>query len=1349
MTPDEWQSIKAALNEALDLDPGERARYLERCAPHIRREVESLIHAYEEADARSAQGLVLSWPGTSFFEGHPVGGSFGPYRTISVLGVGGMGTVWLAERADGLFKRQLALKLPHSPVMGRAMSERFTREREILASMSHPNIGRLLDAGITEEGQPYLALEYVAGLPITTYCDQQRLTVPQRLRLFQQVLSAVQYAHAHLVVHRDLKPSNILVTDEGQVRLLDFGIAKLLVEGEARETELTRLGGRALTPDYAAPEQILGAPITTATDIYALGILAYELLTGRRPYRLKHDSQASLEEAIVGADPIAPSRTTIGENAALTRSTTPKKLRVALKGDLDTIVCKALQKLPSARYATADAFAEDIGRFLRAETVLARRPSWSYRTLRFARRHRLGIGVCCALLITLLAGFAATLYEARLAAIERDTALQAQASSLVQTAAARLRGGDVAGALGIILEVLSRQRSQHSYTPQALGVFQEARAADAQLLALEGHEDRLLFASFSPDGHSIVTASNDHTARVWNAATGREQRVLAGHADIVDSAVFSPDGRRVLTGSYDKSARLWDAVSGAETLRLNGHDRPVMSALFSSDGLNIVTASTDRTARVWDAASGRALVVLKASGRLTSAAFSPDGKHIIGSADDRTARIWDVNSQRELLSLIGHTDRIWSAEYSPDGNRAATASEDRTARIWNATSGQLIVLLNGHTDRVNRASFSPDGERIVTASDDKTARIWDAASGQQLSLLSGHADRVWSAAFSADGGRIVTTSTDRTARVWDTHPSRQLAELKGHTARLWSAAYSADGLRIITSSVDGTARIWDAVSGQPLAVLTGHSDSVNDAHFSPNGSRAVTASDDRTARVWDAATGRQVLTLNGHADRVSSASFSPDGERIVTASLDKTARIWEAASGRELMALRGHTDRVWFAAFSPDGRRIVTTANDNTARIWDAATGRSLLVLNGHDDRVWSAAFSPDGRYVATASEDKTARVWDGTSGQQILVLNGHAGRVVTAQFAPDGRTLVTASDDKTARLWDAANGLPLSVLSGHQDRVQSAGFSPDGRRVVTASFDGTARVWMVETMPIDEQINWAEAALFEPLASAERVALGLPTPPLVRHWPSPATRCDHAAAAPYDPERRDRGVPPAKIVPDIALIACHTPGSPLDEARRIFEEGRAAWAGAQTRRARDELEKALSMHYAAAGIDLAALLTDRAAGMLDVPRALTLYEQGWQDGIPIAAFKLGELYEQGVSLVNDETPLLPANSQQAWAWYTKAAAVGEPNALARFARKADDAAALHDTDDAQKNSLLLEAFGYYARAAEQARRADWPDGLWRSWRYRRASLARVLAHEGMMQDIAVAFARVREGGRP
>src|SRR5580698_4662708 len=818
-----------------------------------------------------------------------VGKHFGPYQVLALLGHGGMGSVWLAKRSDGLFTRQVALKLIHPALRSRILSERFAREREILASLNHPHIARLLDAGSAEDGQSYLALDYVAGTPLTTYCDECHLSVRERLELYRQVLSAVQYAHAHLVIHRDLKPANILVTAEGEVQLLDFGIAKLLSEGEAKETELTQLGGRAMTPDYAAPEQILGAPVTTAADVYALGVMLYELLTGERPYRPKRDSRGALEEAIMQDDPVAPSRVTPSEATAATRDTTTRKLVSALKGDLDTIVIKALKKTPAERYATANALDQDIARYLQGEVVLAQPDSVSYRALKFARRHRVALGAAAVLLLTLAGGLTATTYEAGLATEQRDAALDAHFRLLTQTAAERVKQADVAAGMGIILEVLSRNRARQTYSPEALSVFQEARASDTAISAITGHTERVRSVAYSPDGTRIVTASFDNTARIWDATTGQQVMQLNGHTDRLRYTAFSPDGLRVVTASHDKTARIWDAVTGRQIVQLNGHTDAVRSATFSSDGSRVVTGSYDGTARIWDAATGKQLTLLAGhSDRVTSAGFSPDGTRVVTACFDRTAHIWDVATGKEIRVLSGHTGQLTWAVFSPDGRRVATASYDKTARIWDATTGQQLLLLSGHTLLLEDVAFSADGRYVITASDDKTTRVWDAATGRQLMLLIGHTDPVIGAAFSPDGLQIASASDDRTVRIWNSSLGSQHLPLVGHTQVVPGAEFSPDGRRVATASADKTVRIWDTASGQQLLLLSGHTGLVLSALFSPDNKRVVTASDDGTARVWDAVSGRQMLVLDGHTQAVEGAAFTSDGARIVTASADKT-----------------------------------------------------------------------------------------------------------------------------------------------------------------------------------------------------------------------------------------------------------------------------------------------------------------------------------------------------------------------------------------------------------------------------------------------------------------------------
>jgi len=531
-----------------------------------------------------------------------------------------------------------------------------------------------------------------------------------------------------------------------------------------------------------------------------------------------------------------------------------------------------------------------------------------------------------------------------------------------------------------------------------------------------------------------------------------------------------------------------------------------------------------------------------------------------------------------------------------------------------------------------------------------------------------------------------------------------------------------------------------------VAVLSGHGDYVNCAAYSPDGTRIVTASSDKTVRIWDADTGAQLTVLTGHDGVVTSAVYSPDGKRIVTASFDKTARVWDARTGAQLAVLSGHGGNVNSATYSPDGTRIVTASQDKTVRIWDARTGVQLVVLPGHTDIVYSAAYSHDGSRIVTASQDKTARIWDAHTNAQLAVLPGHNGIVNSVAYSPDDSRIVTASFDKTARVWDARTGAQLAVF-GHGDAVESAAYSPDGTRIVTASDDNSARIWDAH-IPADiaAQIMWAASAQTDPLPDVDRNRLGLPPDSRVRAPSTQGSACDQAAAAFYDPDRTSPGLMQATIIADVANSACSLEiAESGNSARIVYERGRALLAKHDPAGAKRQFELAVSANYRAARVDLANLLVAPAAGYLDPGRALSLYAQAWDSGVQIAAFKVGELYEHGVHGSDPAgNNLLAPDPSKAWLWYQKGADAGEPNALARFAER-DEAKALADASQQSSDTLLLQAFKFYAASAERAHDEDWPDDAWRNWRYRRASLARILAREGMMQQVADAYHVIRE----
>jgi eukaryotic-like serine/threonine-protein kinase len=447
LPPERGRQVDAAFRQALELEPAEQATYLRRIGvedPELAGWVASLLQAVDEAEdfLSDADGLLapdllgeLAGESDSLAPGRRIG----RYRLLHEIGRGGTGVVYVAERADEEFEQRVALKVLRRGLDTDDVLRRFRAERQILASLDHPNIARLYDGGALDDGRPYLVMEHVAGVPITEFCDARRLGVDERLRLFLMVCDAVRYAHRNLIVHRDLKPSNILVTDDGQVKLLDFGIAKLLSPAPPT-TPPTRTGQRWLTPEYASPEQVRGGRITTASDVYQLGVLLYVLLSGHHPYPLRHESPAAIEQMICERSPTRPSSAVVRSAAsapaacsaagiAERRRTEPRRLRGRLRGDLDTIVLTALQKEPERRYGTVTELADDIGRHLTGHPVAARRDGWSYRAAKLVRRRPALLGGGLALLLA-AAGYTLTLrahaeqleQERNLARAEREQA---------------------------------------------------------------------------------------------------------------------------------------------------------------------------------------------------------------------------------------------------------------------------------------------------------------------------------------------------------------------------------------------------------------------------------------------------------------------------------------------------------------------------------------------------------------------------------------------------------------------------------------------------------------------------------------------------------------------------------------------------------------------------------------------------------------------------------------------------------------------------------------------------------------------------------------------------------------
>jgi serine/threonine-protein kinase len=594
--PSGWSRLDALLDEALELPLDGRRGLLERIGrddPALRERVEQLL----AADAAAGDFLddgAGAWlrsggltPAVRAEDGSlDVGARVGPYRVLHELGRGGMGIVYRAERADGEFEQVVALKLVRRGLDGDDITVRFRRERQILAQFDHPAIARLLDGGLHTDGRPYFAMELVEGEPITTYCDRQSLPIEARVRLLSRACDAVQYAHGRLVVHRDLKPANIFVTATGDLKLLDFGIAKLLTFDDAIEaTKLTRTGQRPLTPAYAAPEQLRDEPVSTATDVYALGVILFELLAGRRPAA---SAGSGFDRTSLDAEPPRPSDVVIlpdpdgtasVDEIARARGVAPRALAARLAGDLDAIVLKALRREPERRYAGAGAMAEDLDRFLDGRTVAARPEGRRYRAGKFVRRHRVGIAVAVSLVLSLVAGLAATAWQARAKAREAQKAeavkaflisifkgadpLQAAGRDItlrqvLDEGAERVRRdlADQPAVQGELLTVLASVYAElgvteraAALTDQALGIHERLQGADGELVGTNLRQKATL---------AIARGDPDTADRLARQALATHRRAYGSqHQDIAEDL-------DVLLIAARQRGRLAEALTAAE-----------------------------------------------------------------------------------------------------------------------------------------------------------------------------------------------------------------------------------------------------------------------------------------------------------------------------------------------------------------------------------------------------------------------------------------------------------------------------------------------------------------------------------------------------------------------------------------------------------------------------------------------------------------------------------------------------------------------------------------------------------------------------------------------------------------
>ncbi|HTY88181.1 MAG TPA: protein kinase [Candidatus Acidoferrum sp.] len=1138
----------------------EQSHYLDQVfqdKPELRQRLERLLREHqhlgsfleEPALASHRPTIVLTESVTE-----KAGDQIGRYKLLEQIGEGGCGVVYMAEQQEPI-RRRVALKVIKLGMDTKQVIARFEAERQALALMDHPNIAKVLDAGTTETGRPFFVMELVRGVKMTDYCDETCLSTEKRLNLFVQVCHAIQHAHQKGIIHRDIKPSNILVTINDGVpvpKVIDFGIAKAISQQLTDKTVFTAFEQFIGTPAYMSPEQALmtSLDIDTRSDIYALGVLLYELLTGHTPFDQRELVAAGLDEMrriIREQEPIRPSTrlSTLADpeqtTAAKRRRSELPQLIHELRGDLDWIVMKSLEKDRTRRYETANSLADDVLRYVNSEPVQARPPSRLYFFQKLARRNKLVFAAAGAVGLSLALGITISMWLAVRATNARrdEVAARVRADEAARVAGSQRRRAEEGENRAKTNELTARRRgyaADMNLAQQALAMNDLGRARrlldglrpQADELDLRGWEWRYLWQQCQSDAvYGLCQRSNE-----------------------INSLAVSPDGHWLAIGEQNFGGlSVWDLGTRRQVLKIDSGDSEIVAAFSPAESLLAFSTATNLTSSnpaygvgLWDMRGNKAVGQrLALSGQCRGLAFSADGQTLLTcSTDDQLTR-WDIPSSRRLSTCSAPA---WFTDIPPlplavtaDGKLAAHVTRNGGIAVIDSVNGQIQWTAKPPEHHVMALAFSPDGKVLVSGAGvvESSIRLWDVASGQEIGQpLESHRAFVSTLVFWPDGKILTSASADQTIRLWDlrdlSHVQPIGRPLRGHASEVWRLALLPDGKTLVSGGKDGSVCVWDTTVSRPQSVRITLPVKVKAWSFGPDADSVVTVDDRGQVAKWQGADFQERHPLLELGTNTVGICLSSDARLLAVGLTNGVIRVWDLEQRGVLQEFKvpfrrplpwgflprrhqlaicdaedstvlhfwdfptskevqswpeGLTDHL-VGAISPDEQWCLLCGWAGESALLDLTTGRSLSP-NLNLRQIARCGFSPDGKTFAAASVEGVVGLWDATDWHEVKALRGFLMGCTAVTFSPDGKRLAVGGDGAQAiKLWDAQSYQELLTLEGQSSVAQftDAAFSADGNVLGARSYQG------------DILDLWCAPSWNEIKAAEERARAGTGSPP-------------------------------------------------------------------------------------------------------------------------------------------------------------------------------------------------------------------------------------------------------------